>query len=443
MQDRRSNIRMLVRSAEHLRENIVVKHPPRAIVDLLGGFLRRNAPSLSEDEIQLRMANLAKGRAEMPDSSSPFVLSNLAASHIPEGAIVASDLPPHEVRERLVKLTDYVAAQVRAGEVPHIDLPDLHRANGIYDERGNVFIGHAVRRLAFNREGCKAFVRLLLALETASANLRDGVCTTKRGLFYAHRASLPDDDSQLDTDRALSSLVNVLRVRRRALGFVAARKGSVYGRLVIRQGDEVVDLAQLGVAGGPIPRVEDGFESVSSDAAVIVILEKDAIASRLAQARFWESARCIMVCAGGFPSFSTRELVRTLIDTLGIPAVVFADADPGGIQLSLTYAHGSISTALETPWLACNRLSWAGLWPSDIERHGTNATIRLSEEDDVAAHALMAHPSRAFANDRVREELAVLIDRGSKFELDALSNSPSRLVDYMQHKLTHGGLVEL
>jgi DNA topoisomerase-6 subunit A len=424
----------------------MARRAPREIVDLLGGFLRRNAPALSDADIQARMEELATGRVDTPDSTSPFVLSDVDASHAPDGAIVATELAAHDVRERLVQLSNYVVAQVRAGELPHIDLPDLHRANAVYDHRGNVFLGHGVRRLAFDRQGCKPFMRLLLALETASDNLRDGVCTTKRGLFYAHRAKLPDDGSQIDTDRALASLANVLRVRRRALGFVAARRGSVHGRLVLRHGSEVIDFARVGMAGGAIPRFEDDFEVVSSDAAVVVIIEKDAIAARLAEARWWDSARCIMVCGGGFPSMSTREFVRRLTDTLGIPAVIFADADPGGIQLALTYAHGSISTGLETPWLACNDLSWAGVWPSDIARHcRTNNLIRLSEEDHEAARALLAHPSRAYLNDRVREELAILVEGGHKVELDALigGSSHAHFVDYMDHKLLDGDLIKL
>lgn len=192
-----------------------------------------------------------------------------------------------------------------------------------------------------------------------------------------------------------------------------------------------------------IPRFEEDFEIVGSDAAVLVIIEKDAIASRLAEERWWDSTRCIMVCSGGFPSMATREFVRKLRDTLGIPAVLFTDADPGGIQLSLSFAHGSISTALETPWLACNDLSWAGFWPSEVDRCRKSDLIRLSEVDHEAARALLAHPSRTYVNDRIRDELSILIDRGAKVELDTLMHTESRLGDYLQRKLSDGDLIRL
>lgn len=233
----------------------------------------------------------------------------------------------------------------------------------------------------------------------------------------------------------------MLRVRRRALGFVAARRGTVYGRLVLRQAGEVIDVAQVG--GFSLPGSIDDAEIVSADAAMIVVIEKDSVGNRLAQERWWEGRRCIVVCSGGSPSMSTRELVRKLMDTLGIPAVVFADADPGGLQVALTFAHGSISSGLETPWLSCNGLSWAGFRPSDIARLGRKSDlIRLSEEDREAARSLLALPSRTYLNDRVREELSILVDHGHKVEMDALTNG-ARLVEYIDRKLADGDVIKL
>jgi DNA topoisomerase VI subunit A len=364
----------------------------------------------------------------------------------PEDALDAADPPADEVRARLARLTDDVTARVQAGELPCVDVPDLHRANGIYDDRGNVFVGHNVRRFALDRRDGKAFMRLLLAAETASDNLRTRVCTTKRGLYYQHQAKLPDESAgQTESDRALAALASLLGVRRRALGFVEARRGSVHGRLVIRDGSEVCDLSQVGPAGYATPRFTDQVEIVSSDAAFILIVEKHSVAFKLAQARWWDAARCILVCGEGFPSVSGRELVRLLVDTLGIPALICTDGDPSGVRLALAYAHGSISTALETPWLACNNVWWAGFCPSDIDRFlPSSAHIRLADDDCEAARRLLEHPSEAYCNDRVRKELEILLERRVKVELDALTSDLPRLVDYyLPQKLFESDLVKL
>jgi len=402
----------------------------RKVIDALGALLRRNGAIGDED---IRIRTFAHARSFAPPAAA-------RAHEVPDGALVADEPSPHEVRERLSALMEHVAAQVRAAELPHIDLPHRHRTNAIYDQRGNVFVGGHVRTLSLDRHDGQSFVRVMMALETASQNLRDGARTSLRGLYYRHRHEL--DHTQEDTDRAIVSLASVLRVRRRALGFVEAPRGFICGRLVIRDGDETVDLAKLGPSGRVVPRFDDRVEILSSDAKVIVIVEKHAIAQRLAESRWCDAARCILLCGYGFPSVSTRELVRKLTETLRIPAVIFADADPAGVRLALTYAHGSISTALETPWLACNQLRWAGMYPSDYERHFTKRDeIRLSEDDRDRAREMIEHPSRAYVNDRIRKELAILVDRGFKVELDTLCRD-SRLVDYMQHKLD-SDLIEL
>jgi meiotic recombination protein SPO11 len=409
----------------------------RKIVDVLGAFLRRNGKLSGED---IRIRTFA--------SSRPFVLSGVDANHrhaaAPDDALVAADVPPSEVRERLAQLVEHVAAQIEAGELPRVELPHLHRTNAIYDEHGNVFVGRYVRTLALDRQHGKDFMRLLLTLETASENLRDGVCTTKRGLFYQHRAKVRDDDAgQVETDRAIASLANVLRLRRKTLGFVESPRGSMFGRLVIRDGEQVIDLSKCGPEGRVVSRFNDDVEIVSSDARVIVLVEKHAVAARLAQARWCDTTRCIMLCGYGFPSLSMREFVKKLVDTLRIPAVIFVDADPAGIRMALTFAHGSISTALETPWLACNALRWAGLYPSDIDRHCRGHEIRLAESDYEAARQLIEHPSHAYISDRIRNEVATLVDRGVKAELDsAWWNDVRRLAGYVQQKL-EGDLVTL
>jgi DNA topoisomerase-6 subunit A len=425
---------------------------PREVIESLGAFLRRST-ALTDDAIQLRMKDIEEGHMRTLDASSwslrgPLVRQATVRAPIafPEHALEAAEVPPDDVRGRLDQLKDHFVAQLQAGELPCFDLPDLHGANGIYDPRGNVFLGPNVRRLAFDRRGAKAFLRLLLALEAASDNLRNGVCLTKRGLYYYQQTKLPDQAaSQIDSDRAIAALANMLGVRRKSLGFVEACRGLVWGRLVIRDGGQIVDLSQLGPGGRSIPRFTDDFEIVSSDAAFILVVEKGSVAFAIAQARWWEAARCILVSGEGFPALSTREFVRALVDRLGIPAKVLTDADPAGIQVALTYAHGSLSTALETPWLACNDVWWAGLHPSDVDRYcRSSERIPLSEADLESARRLLEHPSRAYVNDRVREELGLLVDSGAKVELDALSQETSRLFDdYLPKKLFDSELVKL
>ena len=165
------------------------------VIESLGGFLRLTT-RVPVDEIRGWMKDLDEGRMRTPDSSSegfrrapalPSVEATkleepapdpepnaasydprLAALRVryptvsapiafPEHALEAADVPAGEVLRRLAQLKDDIVARVQSGEVPWVDLPDLHQANAIYDPRGNVFLGQKVRRLAFESPGQHGF----------------------------------------------------------------------------------------------------------------------------------------------------------------------------------------------------------------------------------------------------------------------------------------------
>jgi len=443
----------------------------KKVTECLNAFLRLRSTCSNEEidswarAVASRAARGSRGPVR-ESRSRPFVLANAELIQVPEQvrlasvqraptcppipfpehAAAAADLPASEVYQRIAHLIDYVTDQIRSGEPSCLDLPDLHSGNAIYDERGNVFLGRKVRRLALN--DTRAFMRILLTLELAHDNIQRGTHATKRGLYYHHQTKLPDKRcEQVDSDRALAALANILQVRRGALGFVPARKGLVYGRLAIRHAGGVVDVSRADTGGWPLPGRSDDVEIVDSNAAFILIVEKEAIAFRLAEARWCETHPCVMVCGGGFPSYALREFTQRLVETLRVPSYVCVDGDPGGIRVALTYAHGAISTAMETPWLACNDIRWAGLYPSDVDRFKIDELFGIEMEADEleAAKSMLVHPSDAYVNAGVRRELELMIDRGTKTELEAIGGRDfSFFVDeYLPRKLFDTDLVKL
>lgn len=368
--------------------------------------------------------------------------TNQAVS-FPDGATAVIDAPAAVAYQRLEYLLDHVIAQVRAGETPGFTLADAHRANVVHDRRGNVFVGEQTRPLALDVDGL-VFVRILHTAALALENLRNGSCVSKRGLFYHHRTKLHDaHENQTDSDRALTALANILRVRRRSLGFVEARRGLVHGRLVVRDGHDVIDVSQLSPSGWSVPTFLRDFEILESSAEFILVLEKEAPLYHLIQRRWFETHASVLVTGNGFPSYSTREFVRTLVDTLGIPAFICTDADPSGLMVALTYAHGSISSALETPWLACNDLWWLGVYPTDFARFGLDpeGRIRMDKRDMRMARDLERLPNPSL-NDRARQEVEVMLRDRMKLEMEAMH--PDFFADeYLPKKLLDTDLIKL
>lgn len=232
-------------------------------------------------------------------------------------------------------------------------------------------------------------------------------------------------------------------MRGAALGFVESRRGLVHGPIVVRDGQDVIDVSQLSPSGWSVPTRREDFEILESRAEFVLVLEKEAPLCDLIQRRWFDRHPCILMTGNGFPSYSTREFVGTLVELLNIPAFVCTDADPSGLRVALTYAHGGISSALETPWLACNDLWWLGIYPTDFERFDldSDARIRMDKWDMRIARDLGRLPHPAL-NDRVRQELESLLHRRMTLETEALR--PDFFADeYLPKKLLYGDLIKL
>lgn len=91
-----------------------------------------------------------------------------------------------------------------------------------------------------------------------------------------------------------------------------------------------------------IPSNLQEIERVRSDAKFILVIEKDASFQYCIETRIIEKMPLILITGKGFPDASTREMLRILVDKLGIPALGLCDGDPYGIEIICIYRFGSM-----------------------------------------------------------------------------------------------------
>lgn len=84
-------------------------------------------------------------------------------------------------------------------------------------------------------------------------------------------------------------------------------------------------------------------------------------------------------------------MIHKLWDSLHVPILALADADPHGIEIVCVYKFGSLSLAHESSHLAVPCLKWIGIHPTDIERLSIpeNALLPLTKQDVNKANALL------------------------------------------------------
>lgn len=109
-----------------------------------------------------------------------------------------------------------------------------------------------------------------------------------------------------------------------------------------------------------------------------------------------------------------------------MPIYALTDADPHGIEIMLTYRHGSLAMSNMSDALAVPSIRWIGILPSDIQKFGIKS-IPMTREDHRKMDNLMKRPG---LSDAVYRELQCLQRHNQKAEIEGLSGSSSHyLID--------------
>lgn len=246
-----------------------------------------------------------------------------------------------------------------------------------------------------------------------------------------------------------------------------------------------------------MPHFTASIKSVSFTAKFILLIEKDTVFKKLVQSDILHGlgAECIIITVQiilfkliysiqlifvvvffhlqgkGYPDINTRLILKKIWDDHRLPIYAITDGDPHGIEIMLTYRHGSlaskfilqinfkqiiligsntnlknISSALIkttklfflqamsniSDSLAVPSIQWLGILPSDITKFGIKS-IPLTGEDTRKLDNLLKRPH---ISNEVYNELLLLKRTNMKAEIEGLSESSSTyLMDiYLRNK---------
>ena len=101
-------------------------------------------------------------------------------------------------------------------------------------------------------------------------------------LFYTDVKLFSD---QTESDAVLEDAAAMLGCTRSSLHVIASDKGVVVGRVTFTDDGDVIDCTKMGVGGKAIPPSADRIGGISSDAAFILLVEKEAAFMRIAEDR--------------------------------------------------------------------------------------------------------------------------------------------------------------
>ena len=164
--------------------------------------------------------------------------------------------------------------------------------------------------------------------------------------------------------------------------------------------------------------------SIESDAECIIVVEKEAIYTRLTEDRFFDHEKCIIITGKGFPDIATRACVYALYQNLQIPIYGLCDCNPFGISVLMTYWKGSDKLGVESDRYSVP-IQWLGIRPSQIEalqNELPNEVFQTLSDLDRSRLMNLSRETCRFIydiDDRLYE-INKMIENGWKVELESL-----------------------
>ena len=336
-----------------------------------------------------------------------------------------------------------IVNMIKEGKNPNMKIPKRSLSNIVYDKKtGQLTLGNkSSNRYFFNIAHSKKFMQTLWVAAFCRELIKEGIHTSIRDMFYNLKRTIPDTkenifDEQKESDPIIVDLEVALDILRENMHLTADRKGIVAGNVKIKDRGDIIDWSKLGSGGWSIPSIVDHIDFKYVNAKFVLVVEKNAGFERLHEDKFWEDQNCILIGTGGQPSRGTRLLIQRLNNEHKLPVYVMTDADSYGFYIYSVIKAGSMGLAHMSERIATPNAKFIGLTISDIYEYDLKkCTIKAKEVDIKRAKEMLKYSW--FKHPRWQKELTLMIKKGIKAEIEALSHRGLQFMskEYLPEKL--------
>ena len=349
-----------------------------------------------------------------------------------------------EMKKELEKLGQKVLQDIEKKENPSIEIPIRALSNVIFDKKlGQLTLGDkTAKRYYFNVAHAKKFMQTLMVASFSKQLIDQNIHASIRDMYYNLKRTLPDSDEntfdeQSESDPIIVDLEVAIDVLREQLHLTTDRKGIVAGNVKIQDRGDIIDWSKLGSGGWSIPSTVDEVDFKKVDAEFVLVVEKNAGFERLHEDKFWQKHNCILIGTGGQPSRGTRLLIQRLNDEHKLPVYVFCDSDSYGFYIYSVIKSGSISLAHVSDRISTPSARYLGLTVSDIYEYDLKKAAIKAKDVDIKRAKELLNYEWFKKNPRWQKEINLLIEKGIKAEIEALSHRGLKFMseEYLPEKI--------
>jgi DNA topoisomerase VI subunit A len=295
-----------------------------------------------------------------------------------------------QVKKGLKKIGDKVLKDIESGSNPNLDVPIRTLGNVSFNHKSKMLtMGTATsKRYFFNIAHVRKFVQTIEAAAVAKELLDVNKHLSLREAFYRMKRTLPGSninlvDEQTESNQAIEDLELISNSSREQLHINANKMGSVAGKVVVEDKEDLIDWSKLGSGGWAIPSNVEDIIFKKVNAKFIIYMEKAAEWERLHEDKVWDKLNCIIMCSQGQATRGVRRLLQRLNQEFKLPVYVLVDGDPWGAYIYSVIKYGSISLAHISESLAIPDARLLGLTADDIIKYDLKKHLIKFEEVDT------------------------------------------------------------
>ncbi len=349
-------------------------------------------------------------------------------------------LTREETMERLVDEAMEILNETMTTGRPAFEIPSRSSDNIVWDEvRDLLLLGmKTISRPYHSLASVVDATRTARVMEIVFQLLRSNLHATKREIYYSDVNLFRD---QKYSDKIIEDVASMLQTTRDSIHVVASARGSAMGRVIIRDGGDLIDLTKMGTGGWAITPFLDQVEIVESDAEFIILSEKDAAVMRLAESKYWNRQPCIVLTGKGSGDMATRAFLKRLVKELEIPAFALVDSDPYGHYIYSVFLRGSKRLSYESPFIATPELKLLGVLSRDLDAYNIPRSVRIPMEPaDIKRVKDMLKEPFVRKNREWVEDLQLMLKIKEKAEIQAFASHSFQFLtdEYLPTKLETG-----
>ncbi|MGQ4910750.1 MAG: helix-hairpin-helix domain-containing protein [Candidatus Thorarchaeota archaeon] len=349
-------------------------------------------------------------------------------------------LTADDTTERIIDTAIEILNETMTSGRPAFEIPSRSGDNIVWDEvRDLLLLGmRTISRPYHSLASVVDATRTARVMEIVFNLLKSNLHATKREVFYSDVNLFRD---QKYSDKIIEDVASMIQTTRDSIHVVASARGSAMGRVVIRDGGDLIDLTKMGTGGWAVTPFLDQLEIVESDAEFIILSEKDAAVMRLAEAKYWNRQPCIVLTGKGSGDIATRAFLKMLVKELEIPAFALVDSDPYGHYIYSVFLRGSKRLSYESPFIATPELKLLGVLSRDLDEYKIPKAVRIPmQPTDIKRVKDMLKEPFVRRNKPWVEDLQLMLKLKEKAEIQAFASHSFKYLtdDYLPRKLETG-----